>query len=281
MPKLTPPSLPPGPRQTLGAELHTLHRRAGWPSVRDLARALGTGVASSSRIHDAFTKPRLPAWGLVQLLVTELARRIPRADPERETERFHALWEAAAEASAEITGTPTAPVDRSRQPQTSDLPVVTPSSSGGASRDTERVRFRDRRHHRMTEQNMELLHRVNNYLRALSDEEYTEFTEDQIRIDMKSLLTEKVNYLTQPFRVVRERLDSLRDSTTDSRVRAYVDSQFGELSALEFKYLALHQECRDFYNVREFTKAFARLARKCDALHLELMGIGAFPSGDS
>ncbi|MFF5768787.1 hypothetical protein ACFY8F_40520 [Streptomyces tanashiensis] len=100
MPKLTAPSLPPGPRQTLSLELHTLHRRAGWPSVRDLSRALGDGVASPSRIHDAFTKPRLPSWGLLDVLVTELARRVPRADPTGVSERFHGLWETAAEASS-------------------------------------------------------------------------------------------------------------------------------------------------------------------------------------
>lgn len=100
MPKLTAPPLPPGPRQRLSLELHTLHRSAGWPSVRDLSRALGDGVASPSRIHDAFTKPRLPAWGLLDVLVTELARRIPRADPTAVSERFHGLWEAAAEASS-------------------------------------------------------------------------------------------------------------------------------------------------------------------------------------
>ncbi|MFF0561528.1 hypothetical protein [Streptomyces sp. NPDC004266] len=113
MPKLTAPPLPPGPRQTLSLELHTLHRRAGWPSVRDLSRALGAGVASPSRIHDAFTKPRLPDWGLLDVLVTALAKKIPRADPAAEVERFHALWDAASE----------------------DQPAPVDSSSAGAERD--------------------------------------------------------------------------------------------------------------------------------------------------
>ncbi|MFF4429745.1 hypothetical protein ACFYZ4_11315 [Streptomyces sp. NPDC001513] len=79
-------------------ELHAVHRRAGWPSVRELARALGAGVVSSSRIHDAFTKPRLPAWGLVQVLVVELAGRTPGADADTEVKRFHGLWDEAAQA---------------------------------------------------------------------------------------------------------------------------------------------------------------------------------------
>ncbi|MEU2510281.1 hypothetical protein ABZ621_37100 [Streptomyces sp. NPDC007863] len=66
--------------------------------MRELARAMGPGVVSSSRIHDAFTKPRLPTWGLVALLVTELGSRTPGADAAVELKRFHALWDAAAEA---------------------------------------------------------------------------------------------------------------------------------------------------------------------------------------
>ncbi|MFF1344071.1 hypothetical protein ACFVYT_40730 [Streptomyces sp. NPDC058290] len=103
MAKLTAPTLPPGARKQLSDELHLAHRRAGWPSVRDLARALGVGVASSSRIHDAFTNPRLPAWGLVQLLVVELANRAPGADATAEVKRFHGLWDEAAQADASAT----------------------------------------------------------------------------------------------------------------------------------------------------------------------------------
>ncbi|MEU1867870.1 hypothetical protein [Streptomyces gardneri] len=107
-------------------ELHTLHRRAGWPSLRDLSRALGRGVASSSRIGDAFTQPRLPAWGLLDVLVAELAGRIPRADPTAEIERFHALWEAAAEAST----APTGPAD---PPEEKDAPLDPPRSAPPAT----------------------------------------------------------------------------------------------------------------------------------------------------
>lgn len=103
MPKLTPPLLPSGPRQDLSTELHRLHLRAGRPSVRELAKALGHGVVSSSRIHDAFTKERVPAWGLLDLLVPELARRVPRVDPAEEVVRFHLLWQAAVEAFEQPT----------------------------------------------------------------------------------------------------------------------------------------------------------------------------------
>ncbi|MFE5515857.1 hypothetical protein ACFQ9J_35580 [Streptomyces sp. NPDC056529] len=124
MPKLTPPSLPPGPRQDLSTELHRLHLRAGRPSVRELSRALGQGVVSSSRIHDAFTKERVPAWALLDLLVPELARRVPRADPAEEVVRFHLLWQAAVEAFEQPTSDtheqPTEPSSREeKEPDTS------------------------------------------------------------------------------------------------------------------------------------------------------------------
>ncbi|MGW0121765.1 hypothetical protein [Streptomyces sp. NPDC003327] len=98
MAKLTAPALEPGARLTLSNELHALHRQAGWPSVRALARALGAGVSSSSRIHDVFTKPRLPDWGVVELIVHELASRVPGFEADTEIKRFHRLWDNAAAA---------------------------------------------------------------------------------------------------------------------------------------------------------------------------------------
>ena len=94
--ELARPSLADGPMRSLNEALHTLHRLAGWPSVRDLARGLGTGVASASRIHDAFTKDRLPKWGLVEMLVIELARSAPGLSVDDQIGRFHSLWQEAA-----------------------------------------------------------------------------------------------------------------------------------------------------------------------------------------
>ncbi|WP_426361656.1 hypothetical protein [Streptomyces sp. E-08] len=136
MPKLTAPSLPPGPRQALSLELHALHRRAGWPSVRDLSSALGDGVASPSRIHDAFTKPRLPAWGLIDVLVVALARKIPRADPTAEVERFHALWDAASDVPTAPVGSPPAGAERDIPPPP-PLTVAPPSIPPSLENDRE------------------------------------------------------------------------------------------------------------------------------------------------
>ncbi|SFG27515.1 hypothetical protein [Streptomyces mirabilis] len=93
MPSLKRPDLPEGPKKELNTALHELHLRAGLPSVRDLVRRVGGKVVSGrSRIHDAFSSERLPAWGLVQILVEALTKTIPGADPAHEERRLHQLW---------------------------------------------------------------------------------------------------------------------------------------------------------------------------------------------
>ncbi|MFE1264618.1 DnaB-like helicase N-terminal domain-containing protein [Streptomyces albogriseolus] len=59
-------------------------------------------VVSHTNIHHAFIKPALPSWGLVEVVVEQLAHRArPRLVAEAEVDRFKALWdEAHASASA-------------------------------------------------------------------------------------------------------------------------------------------------------------------------------------
>ncbi len=78
------PDLPPGPHRELVTALHDLHHRAGWPSLRTLARE--TGV-SHTTVSKAFSRPDLPSWGTLELLVEAM-----RGD----TARFHELWLAAS-----------------------------------------------------------------------------------------------------------------------------------------------------------------------------------------
>ena len=61
-----------GPVKVLNDALHDLHHRAGWPSLRALARE--TGV-SHTTVSKAFSAPRVPSWGTVELLVEALGRR--------------------------------------------------------------------------------------------------------------------------------------------------------------------------------------------------------------
>lgn len=94
--------LPVGPHRQLNAALHELHHQAGWPSLRDLAREVG---ASRTTVAAAFSDPRLPRWGLLELLVEAL-----NGDPDR----FHRLWLAASSvpdaAPAYADATPFSPV---------------------------------------------------------------------------------------------------------------------------------------------------------------------------
>jgi hypothetical protein len=82
-----------GPSRTLNDALHDLHHRAGWPSLRALARE--TGV-SHTTVSKAFSRPALPTWGTLELLVEAM---------HGDLAHFHDLWLAAS-----------APTDRARSP---------------------------------------------------------------------------------------------------------------------------------------------------------------------
>ena len=84
------PDLPPGPGRDLNDALHDLHHRAGWSSLRALARE--TGVSHTTISH-VFSAPRLPTWGVVELLVEAL-----RGD----SSRFHDLWLAASSSAVDV-----------------------------------------------------------------------------------------------------------------------------------------------------------------------------------
>ncbi|TGN64083.1 XRE family transcriptional regulator [Nocardioides eburneiflavus] len=84
MSALPSPDLPPGPHRDLVARLHDLHHRAGWPSLRALAKE--TGV-SHTTVSKTFSQPALPSWGTLELLVE--AMHGPVQD-------FRDLWLAAS-----------------------------------------------------------------------------------------------------------------------------------------------------------------------------------------
>src|SRR3954452_21149026 len=60
------PDLQPGPHRDLVDALHDLHHRAGWPSLRVLA---GAAACSHTTVSAVFSSPRLPSWGVLELLV--------------------------------------------------------------------------------------------------------------------------------------------------------------------------------------------------------------------
>jgi hypothetical protein len=82
------PDVAPGPHRELVLALHDLHRRAGWPSLRTLARAAG---CSHTTVSSVFSSTRLPAWGLVELLGEAM---------QGDVAELRALWLAASEGSA-------------------------------------------------------------------------------------------------------------------------------------------------------------------------------------
>ena len=78
------PDIPPGPQRDLVVALHELHHRAGWPSLRSLAREAG---CSHTTVSNIFSSPRLPTWGALELLVEAM---------DGDTADFHQLWIAAS-----------------------------------------------------------------------------------------------------------------------------------------------------------------------------------------
>lgn len=85
------PTVADGAVRELFDALHDLHHRAGWPSLRDLAREVG---CSRTTVSAAFSQPRVARWGLIELLVEAL-------DGDRD--EFHRLW-LGATAAPEMPG---------------------------------------------------------------------------------------------------------------------------------------------------------------------------------
>lgn len=83
--------------KVLNIALHALHERAGYPSSRKLQKLIGEDVFSHTKIAQALTQPRLPARGVVELVVREMAgmARPPIGDIEAEVDRFVELWHVA------------------------------------------------------------------------------------------------------------------------------------------------------------------------------------------
>ena len=89
------PDVQAGPRRDLAEELHAMHHRAGWPSLRAMAREAG---CSHTAVSAVFSSPRVPPWGTLQVLVEALGGDV---------DRFHQLWLAASATERQVHATPT------------------------------------------------------------------------------------------------------------------------------------------------------------------------------
>lgn len=109
------PDLPPGAHQDLVRALHDLHHRAGWPSLRSLARQAGVSHTTVSKVLSSSV---LPPWGTVELLVEAMGGS---------RSEFHALWLAASSADDPPAAAP-APLIAGRG---AELTVVRDHLAGG------------------------------------------------------------------------------------------------------------------------------------------------------
>lgn len=96
MARLPVPVLQAGNLQSLMAELHDLHAKAGWPSTRDVARHLDI---SHTTVYELLTRSITSAPKLTVLLdvVEQLALLARRVDVEATLDKFDRLWRAAHE----------------------------------------------------------------------------------------------------------------------------------------------------------------------------------------
>ncbi|HET6940512.1 MAG TPA: AAA family ATPase, partial [Nocardioides sp.] len=81
--------LPPGAHRDLNEALHDLHHRAGWPSLRALAKSAG---CSHTTVSAVFSAPRLPSWGVLELLVEAM---------DGDVDEFRRLWLGASTSGSE------------------------------------------------------------------------------------------------------------------------------------------------------------------------------------
>ncbi|MCY4727089.1 AAA family ATPase [Nocardioides sp. STR2] len=109
------PDLPPGAHQELVRALHDLHHRAGWPSLRTLARQSGVSHTTVSKVMSSTV---LPQWGTVELLVEAMGGS---------RSEFHALWLSASSAG---DGSAPAPAPRIAG-RDAELAVVRDHLDGG------------------------------------------------------------------------------------------------------------------------------------------------------
>ncbi|MFE7129993.1 hypothetical protein ACFVIM_03965 [Streptomyces sp. NPDC057638] len=110
------PELTEGPLKDLNNALHQLHLRAGLPSLSTMCRAM-TGAISRTRLHDAFSKPGLPPWDVIDALVEVLATRAHSTSPESEIPLFERMWRTAALAELSPGPAPAAPPRPAHSPQ--------------------------------------------------------------------------------------------------------------------------------------------------------------------
>lgn len=93
------PDLPRGAHRELNDALHELHQRAGRPGLRVLAHEAG---CSHTTVSKAFSSSRVPAWGILELLIEAMGGDADELKP---------LWVAAtggATAPAPLRSSPVA-----------------------------------------------------------------------------------------------------------------------------------------------------------------------------
>lgn len=121
MPPVTREPTPPGPIAELFERLDQLRLAEGQPSLREIARRAGQGQVSSSTVHNAFKKARVPSWDNLEKIVRAL---------HGNTHVFLELWKAAQQAE----NAPDGPAGRAAGPAAPGPREAKPGTAGTAQR---------------------------------------------------------------------------------------------------------------------------------------------------
>ncbi|MGA4980062.1 hypothetical protein [Streptomyces cinereoruber] len=228
-------------------------------------------MASSSRIHDAFTKPRLPALGVVEALVFTLAELIPRVDPETEAERFRDLWEAAAEDSTETADVPAASNGRDLQPPPviPRPPAVPPARIDSSFERTiaeAKARF-------VSHERYEKLCRVNDYLAALERGVDPEVPQSEILRDMISLLTDEATEIMSSLHGAQRIIQIMRNSTENAYKGEILSARFEQLNNLRMSVRRMVDGYSEIKGAADFEKARNALKDKSSVVSLRITAL--------
>ncbi|MFC4039311.1 ATP-binding protein [Dactylosporangium siamense] len=117
MAALPKPDVAEGPVRDLVDALHELHHRAGWPSLRRIAKEVG---CSHTTVWAAFAEPKVPRWGLLELIVESL---------DGDTAAFHRLWLAASSADPPPATAPAVTPPAVTPPAVTPPAVTTPGAT--------------------------------------------------------------------------------------------------------------------------------------------------------
>ena len=131
------PQVPEGPIREFFEELHRLHIHAGEPSTRLLASKISGGF-SHTTVHGVFTKPTVPGWGLLELIVEELGGDVEKFRALRTHARHAEIAPARTETGRILTEAAEAKIRHAAEEQAGKVIATSELTAGNDHEQTRR-----------------------------------------------------------------------------------------------------------------------------------------------